>query len=705
MAIGIWDRTFRAPVLDALFAALAGLAFLMLFDGVVTLLRLLAVGLLRVAGRVEWAAGLRRSRTSRVSFPLAALWFCLAWRVFPEDSAFGFVRAGAFGTLAIGTLMLSGVVLGASMGRLPTPASWVAAAVIPVAVVAWLLWPGPGATQPDHLRPTAAVISLDDPGAPGPYRFATWSYGSGTDPDRVEYSSEVDVETTSVDGTGIWDPPTGIIGAWWRNVSGVSIEALPLQALVWDPERDDPAPLFVIAHGNHVAGRPSDPGYAYLGEHLASRGYFVASIDENFLNGGALFEPGGSEMALRSWLITEHLALWQRWNADPASPLYGRVDLGHVVVAGHSRGGEAATHAAGMLERQCQPVAGRLSSDLDGVDIVGIVSIAPPDGQWQPCGSKQTIKDTSFLTISGGHDADTEEFYGLAQYSRTHVDEDGFKAAVYIHRANHGQFNSLWGTGDPGGFDGLLLDRASLLSAEEQQQAAKSLIGAFVEATAGGRAEYAAVFSQPDLVSWLPDDTVVTRYRAAGSDIIEDATAASVGIRTETGFDVADSVILNLPIDDYPQSESVRRLEWPAGPDPVVSYSFDAVELTEVDAVTLDLIPMTDGSRPGAVVTLTDANGARASSSFDATTAFRPRLDRNLTKWPWLTNILGLELTASEPEDVMQTYLIPLADFVAGEPEFDPAAVVGLDVSFDGSAAGGVYFDGVGFTPVAASRS
>jgi hypothetical protein len=29
----------------------------------------------------------------------------------------------------------------------------------------------------------------------------------------------------------------------------------------------------------------SEDGYAYLGEHLATRGFIVASIDEDFLNG------------------------------------------------------------------------------------------------------------------------------------------------------------------------------------------------------------------------------------------------------------------------------------------------------------------------------------------------------------------------------------------------------------------------------------
>ncbi len=55
-------------------------------------------------------------------------------------------------------------------------------------------------------------------------------------------------------------------------------------------------------HGNHAMSRPSEPGYAYLGEHLASQGYVVAAIDQNFLNGLFFFDGQFEEMPLRAWL-------------------------------------------------------------------------------------------------------------------------------------------------------------------------------------------------------------------------------------------------------------------------------------------------------------------------------------------------------------------------------------------------------------------
>ena len=54
------------------------------------------------------------------------------------------------------------------------------------------------------------------------------------------------------------------------------VAALPLNARVWHPAGDGPFPLVLVVHGNHRMEDFSDPGYAYLGETLASRGFIVA---------------------------------------------------------------------------------------------------------------------------------------------------------------------------------------------------------------------------------------------------------------------------------------------------------------------------------------------------------------------------------------------------------------------------------------------
>ena len=63
----------------------------------------------------------------------------------------------------------------------------------------------------------------------------------------------------------------------------------------------------------------SDPGYDWLGELLGSRGYILASVDMNFINGSIRGENDG-----RGWLLPKHLQAWQRFNEDPDGPFHVR---------------------------------------------------------------------------------------------------------------------------------------------------------------------------------------------------------------------------------------------------------------------------------------------------------------------------------------------------------------------------------------------
>ena len=92
---------------------------------------------------------------------------------------------------------------------------------------------------------------------------------------------------------------------------------LPWLDPIWYPEGDGPFPLVLIVHGNHAMSDYSDPGYAYLGEHLASQGYIAVSVDENFLNGLFFFDGEFEEMPLRAWILLKHLQQWQGWNETP----------------------------------------------------------------------------------------------------------------------------------------------------------------------------------------------------------------------------------------------------------------------------------------------------------------------------------------------------------------------------------------------------
>jgi predicted dienelactone hydrolase len=129
------------------------------------------------------------------------------------------------------------------------------------------------------------TIAAPNPAERGTYAVKLLYYGSGTDTHRAEYRDSVTIKTRAVNGTPyLRGGDAKKLKARWKYW-GFDEKHLPVQARVWYPEGAGPFPLVLIVHGNHDMKQFSDPGYAYLGELLASRGYIVASVDENFLNG------------------------------------------------------------------------------------------------------------------------------------------------------------------------------------------------------------------------------------------------------------------------------------------------------------------------------------------------------------------------------------------------------------------------------------
>ena len=135
------------------------------------------------------------------------------------------------------------------------------------------------------------------------------AYRSGSDTHRPEFGSRTTWRTPTVDASAALPAHNSLTDAYERWYWGFDTAHLPLNALVWYPS-DAPGrlPLVLIVHGNHDAEESSNPGYARLGESLASHGMIAASIDENFLNGDVFFDYGGAEMPVRAWLLLRHAA-------------------------------------------------------------------------------------------------------------------------------------------------------------------------------------------------------------------------------------------------------------------------------------------------------------------------------------------------------------------------------------------------------------
>ncbi|WP_068786994.1 alpha/beta hydrolase family protein [Paenibacillus phocaensis] len=340
----------------------------------------------------------------------------------------------------------------------------------------------------------AAVPSLadqlDSPAEPGPYAVSTFTYGSGNDAWQPEYGEAVDVKSESVDASAYIKKWSVYRTAYW----GFNQRALPLNGRVWMPamaegestgDSQNPFPLVLIVHGNHLMEDFSDDGYAYLGELLASRGFITVSIDENFLNYSVWTGIPDNDMKVRAWILLKHLQQLGAFADEPGNPLYGKIDLARIGLVGHSRGGQAVAMAAAYKDWFGSDA--ELIQSLSAFRIEAIAAIAPTDKKVD--GKVTHLKDVSYLTLQGARDGDVSDFDGDRQYMRTSYSpgQGRFKASLYIEDANHSQFNSSWGGRDVSYPKGILLSRDGMLSPAEQRSIAKVYLSAFFEETLRSR--------------------------------------------------------------------------------------------------------------------------------------------------------------------------------------------------------------------------
>lgn len=368
-------------------------------------------------------------------------------------------------------------------------------------------------------------IAGTSPANKGPFTVKSLTYGSGKDKHQKHFGADVDIKTDSVNGVAFLDNWEGLSGWWRTKYWGFDSKALPLNAQVWYPEGEGPFPLVLMVHGNHSMQDFSDPGYAYLGELLASRGIIAASVDENFINSSwtDLFSDGlNKENDARGWILLEHLKLWHQWNNDSQSPFYNKIDTENLSLIGHSRGGEAVAHAALLNTLPYYSDDATIPLDYN-YNIKSIIAIAPVDGQYAPGSTRTKLKNIDYFTMHGSQDGDVTSFAGSRQFDRiTYTDSTyHFKTGLYVYGANHGQFNTSWGNNDVGTPFPKLLNLKQLLSAEDQQQIAKVYISAFLETTLKNNSSYLPLFTDARTgKDWLPETIYLNQFEDSNTEFI-----------------------------------------------------------------------------------------------------------------------------------------------------------------------------------------
>lgn len=306
---------------------------------------------------------------------------------------------------------------------------------------------------------------LEDPGIAGPCgRVREFEYGSSNDPDGI---------TTDV--SSYFNSPEDDVT--------VPMNAVPLHGVVRYPDGPGPFPLVLIVHGNHSPTDPSFDGYDYLLDLLASQCMIAVSIEEDFLNGNV-----SGEMDARGIVLLRHLQLWREWNRTPGHPFFTKVNMGSIGLAGHSRGGEAIAAANffnSSLHTPTDPPVGSTSHNF-GFGIQSLYAIAPVDGQFD--GGPMTLTNADYYVMHGTHDGDVSGFSGQKFYNRAfpvNNPTDQFKGLLWVYGANHGQWNTGWGTCCE-----TAVGPSPLISAGDQRQIAKTYMSAYFLAGLKGWAPY-----------------------------------------------------------------------------------------------------------------------------------------------------------------------------------------------------------------------
>jgi hypothetical protein len=422
------------------------------------------------------------------------------------------------------------------------------------------------------------MAALHNPGLPGKFPYDSVLYASA----GVNYSA-----VPALNQYHLYDHPdpayvTGRIDLSAFAELGAAVPwpfantAVPLNGHLRIPRGRGPFPLAVFAHGNHNPFENSTPGYLYLCELLASHGVLAATIDVNFLNGFNFGENDG-----RAIVHLEHLKQFRRWNGQAGHPLCGKVDLNRLLIVGHSRGGEGVGHASYFNRLAAiQPDASHPTVPLDGSKGLGpyrfglraVAAIAPTDRQYQPLTGPTVVPDHYFL-IHGSRDGDVSSFEGYNTYNRAHAVDpanptasDGKrKALLWVYRANHNQFNSVWATETPG---------TPTLSRPEQEQVARVHLGALAQAFLLGRGNYFRVLRDHAVAApWVPARVdCVSQYQGAERLFLQhnqESTGFPEVSSPVQGSVFADSVTAARQLFDLvnagaPQTTITLRLGWSA---------------------------------------------------------------------------------------------------------------------------------------------
>ncbi|MBI5500835.1 MAG: HYR domain-containing protein [Deltaproteobacteria bacterium] len=472
------------------------------------------------------------------------------------------------------------------------------------------------------------------------------------------------------------------IAAAQYDLRGQSVPTVPFSTTLYGVVRHPvdwglgPYPPVILLHGNHGNCRPTRTigdddcaettdhdchragytttpnaeGMAYLAETLAAHGYVATTISANALNCRDDYIPERVE------LILEHLRRWRDWSSVGGAPFgatfVGHVDMEHVGLVGHSRGGEAVALAPARLA--ATPIA--------GVAIGSVWSTAPTDYHG---GSPSAVP---YAVLVPGCDGDVPLGHGIAIYDRSLLPAGQPHSQVFFVAANHNYFSTEWR------YDDNLLSLTCWswdeIGARAQRGMLEATLAAWFDGTLapGGELE---PFLRADgetplgIEAWANSDLDLRWSHAASVrtaiDDFSGAGAPAVNLlgrpNTFSGYSTSRSCSQNGCDTSFDHPHDAMFLSWDGG-TPVASWDLGGLDATGAAGFSFRMVSRRSTLNDGIVeqlflVRLVDGDG---------TTVEFPLTD--VRRVPHL-------YTSNDVKEMLQTVRVPLPALAAFTPGFD----------------------------------
>ncbi len=424
---------------------------------------------------------------------------------------------------------------------------------------------------------------------------------------------------------------------------------------------------------------------------LASWGYVVISINANrgITAGAGVADDAGLNLA-RGRLVLKHLQTLSEWNTVGGTPaslgvdLLHRLDLHHVGLMGHSRGGEGMRAAYNLYRDAGSPWPARIRG---GLKIDGIFEFAPADGQ-----TSRTLNadGTTWNVLLPECDGDVSDLEGVKPFDRmlfiAGESPAAWKSTFTVWGANHNFYNTEWQQTDSSGcqLHSPIFNITATGSPEQRQSGLFGLL-AFVRGNIGMFANEAFSRNFNPQFALPPVITSVTRTDRGYSDsprlvrVIDDFDRPTGQSSNGVPTDVNRVSVTNGTISEHDPVQRSGAITWPAGGGSGAPF-FET-----------DLIVPGKGVNIRAYKTLNlrldNQNNATSPTSFRVALA---AANGALSTPVWINKYVDLRGPVGGPGGIhrmLQTARIPLRDF----RHIRLKAVRGVRLIFNGTPSGAIY--------------